>query len=127
MLFKLYPTEKTVRKTPIFAFALISVIMIPAIQQLHAASQTIDGVVTDTMCSKKHMMPGKTDAQCVQECIKDGSSYALVAGAKVYSLAAKPQTIEPFAGKHVHIEGDLKDNTITITSISEAMPKGMKM
>jgi len=49
-----------------------------------------------------------------------------VAGNKGYTLAAKPQTIAPFAGKHVHIEGDVKGNTITVTSISE-MPKNMKM
>ena len=115
------------RKTPFLVLALTSAIMIPAIQQLHAASQSIDGIVSDSMCGKKHMMPGKTDAQCVQECIKSGSSYALVAGAKVYMLAGKPQTIAPFAGKRVHIQGDLKDNTITITSITEAMPQGMKM
>jgi hypothetical protein len=115
------------KRTLLFALALMSAIMIPAIQQVHAASQTIDGVVSDSMCGKKHMMPGKTDAQCVQECIKSGSSYALVVGDKVYTLAGKPQTVAPFAGKRVHIEGSLKDNTITVTSISEAMPKGMKM
>lgn len=115
------------RKTPILALALMLAIMIPAIKQLHAAPQTIDGVVTDSMCGKKHMMPGKTDAECVQEYIKSGSSYALVVGDKVYTLSAKPQTIAPFAGKHVHIEGSLKENTITINSIAEAMPKGMKM
>ena len=115
------------RKTSILALALMSGIMISAIQQTHAASQTIDGIVSDSMCGKKHMMPGKTDAQCVQECIKSGSSYALVVGDKVYTLAGKPQTIAPFAGKRVHVEGNLKDNTITVTSISEAMPKGMKM
>lgn len=115
------------KKTSIFALALMSGIMIPAIQQVHAASQTIDGIVSDSMCGKKHMMPGKTDAQCIQECIKSGSSYALVASNEVYTLAGKPQTIAPFAGKRVHVEGNLKDNTITITSISEAMPEGMKM
>jgi Na+/proline symporter len=47
--------------TAILALALMSAMMIPAIQQLHAASQTIDGVITDSMCGKKHMMPGKTD------------------------------------------------------------------
>lgn len=71
--------------------------------------------------------PERTDAQCIQECIKSGSSYALVAGTKVYTLAAKPETIAPFAGKHVHIEGDVKGAIITVTSIAEAMPKGMKM
>jgi hypothetical protein len=117
-LFKLHPTEIAMKKTSILALALMSGIMIPAIQQVHAASQTIDGIVSDSMCGKKHMMPGKTDAQCVQECIKSGSSYALVAGDKVYTLAGKPQTIAPFAGKRVHVEGNLKANTITITSIS---------
>jgi hypothetical protein len=115
------------RKTSILALALMSGIMIPAIQQVHAASQTIDGVVSDSMCGKKHMLPGKTDAECTQECIKSGSSYALVVGDKVYTLAGKPQTIAPFAGKHVYVEGSIKDNTITITSIAEAMPHGMKM
>jgi hypothetical protein len=79
------------------------------------------------MCGKKHTMAaGKTDAQCVQECIKSGSSYALVTGSKVYTLAAKPQTIAPFAGKRVHIQGDVKGTIITVNSISE-MPKNTKM
>ncbi len=114
------------KKTATLTLALLSAIMIPAIQQVNAASQPIDGVISASMCGKKHMIPGKTDAQCVQECIKNGSSYTLVVGTKVYTLAAKPQTIAPFAGKQVHIEGDVKGNTITVTSISE-MPKNMKM
>lgn len=114
------------KMTPILTLALLSATMIPATQQVHAASQPIDGVVSDSMCGKKHMLAGKTDAQCVQECIKSGSSYALVAGTKVYTLAAKPETIAPFAGKHVHIEGDVKGTIITVNSISE-MPKNMKM
>lgn len=114
------------RKSSFIAVALMSAVMIPAIPQLHATSQSFEGIVSDTMCGKKHMMPGKTDSQCVQECAKSGSSYALVEGAGVYTLAVKPQTIAPFAGKHVHIEGSLKDNTITVTSISE-MPRKMKM
>ena len=115
------------KKTATLTLALLSAIMIPALQQVHAASQPFDGVISDSMCGKKHTMAaGKTDAQCVQECIKSGSSYALVAGSKVYTLAAKPQTIAPFAGKQVHIEGDVKGNTIKVTSISE-MPKNMKM
>ena len=36
------------KKTPFLALALMPVIMIPAIAQLHAVSQTIDGVVTDS-------------------------------------------------------------------------------
>ena len=111
------------RKKPILTLAILSVTMIPAIQQVHAATKTIEGVVSDTMCGKKHMLPGKTDAQCIQECIKSRSSYALVVGDKVYTLAGKPQAIALFAGKHVKIEGDLKGNTITFTSIHEGKAK----
>jgi hypothetical protein len=125
-MFKLNQTEKTMKKTSLFALALMPAFLIPAFQQIHAAAQTIDGVVTDSMCGKKHMMPGKSDAECTKECAKSGSSYSLVVGAKVYMLAAKPQTIAPFAGKHVHVAGSVKDNTITVTAISEAM-QGMKM
>ena len=45
------------RKTPILTLAIVSATMIPAIQQVHAAAKTIDGIVSDTMCGKKHMMP----------------------------------------------------------------------
>ena len=107
------------KKMSILTLVLMSAVMIPAIQQLNAASQSFDGIISDSMCAKKHMLPGKTDAQCIQECIKSGSCYALVVGDKAFTLAGKQQTIAPFAGKHVYIEGSLKDNTITVTSISE--------
>jgi hypothetical protein len=119
------------KKSCIFTFVLASTFMVSGMQQIHAATQSFDGVISDTMCTKKHMMPGKTDAQCIQECVKGGASYVLVVGSKVYTLAAKPQTIAPFAGKHVHIEGSIKDSSITVTSISDAqtsgMPRNMKM
>jgi hypothetical protein len=123
-------TEKTMRKTPIFTLALLFAAMIPAVQQVHAASQPIEGVISDTMCGKKHMLQAKTDAECVAECLKGKVSYALVAGDKVYTLVGKPQTIGPFAGKHVQVEGSVKGNTVTVTAIHEAesdMPADMPM
>jgi hypothetical protein len=35
-----------------------------------AATQTLTGTITDTMCGKKHMSPGKSDADCTRECMK---------------------------------------------------------
>jgi hypothetical protein len=89
------------------------------LQQLHAAPQTINGVVSDTMCGSQHMMHGKSDAECVQACVRAGSSYALVVGSKVYTLVGKPQAIAPFAGKHVQVTGEIKGSTITMTTISD--------
>ncbi len=107
------------RKTSIFALALTAV-MIPAIQQVHAASHPLEGVISDTMCGKKHMLQGKTDAECIQECLKGTAKYALVVGNKVYTLSGAPETIAPFAGKHVKVEGSVNGSTITVTAIHEA-------
>jgi hypothetical protein len=121
--FQLHSREKAMRKPYIFTYVILAAVMMPAIGQLHAATQTINGVISDSMCGKKHMMAGKSAAECVQECVKAGSSYALVAGAKVYMLAGKPAAIAPFAGKQVRIEGDVKGGTITVSSIHDAAQK----
>ena len=81
------------------------------------AAQSFTGVVTDSMCGVKHMMPGRSDAQCVQECVKAGSKYELVVGTKTYTLSSKPEKIAPFAGQHVRVEGMLKGATLDVQSI----------
>ena len=107
------------RKTSMFTLALISAIMLSVPQQVHAAAPGVDGVISDTMCGRNHMLPGKTDAECIQECMTGKVGYALLAGSNIYTLAGRPQTIAPFAGKHVHVEGTIKDKTLTVTSIHE--------
>jgi hypothetical protein len=108
------------KKPVALAFALTLAAMTPAIRQAYAAPQTFNGTVTDSMCGIKHMMPGKSAADCVRECVKAGSSYVLVSDGKMYKLAAKPQTLAEFAGKHVSVAGSLAGNKITVSSIAEA-------
>jgi hypothetical protein len=69
------------------------------------------------MCAKKHMMAGKTDAQCTEDCVKEGASYVLVSGDKVYTLSAKKGLIAPFAGKKVQVQGNLQGTSIIVTAI----------
>jgi hypothetical protein len=108
------------KKSVIFALAILFVsIGLPTLAAW-SATQTLNGVVSDSMCGKKHMMPGKSDAQCVQECVKAGSKYVLVVGEKIYTLDAKMQTIAPFAGKHVLVQGELKGATLSVQSIHES-------
>jgi hypothetical protein len=97
--------------------ALLAAVALPAFQLARAAAQTFEGVVSDSMCEKKHMMPGKSDADCIAECIKAGSAYVLVADNKVYTLTAKPGVLAAYAGKHVKVQGELKNNTITVAAI----------
>lgn len=118
------------KRSSILTIALLSAFTIPAIQQARAADQHVDGVISDSMCGRKHMATAKTGAECTQMCVKQGASYALVTKDKVYTLSAKPAALAPFAGKHVRVEGVVKDNSITVTAVHEAManmPAGMPM
>jgi hypothetical protein len=104
-------------KKQMITAAVLFTLLMPAVHVAYAASQTFTGVISDSMCKKKHMMPGKTDAQCVEECVKSGANYVLVSGDKVYTLSAKKGLIAPFAGKKVQVQGDLQGASITVTAI----------
>ncbi len=86
-----------------------------------AAPQTYTGVVTDDMCGTgKHMLPGKSDADCVRECVKSGSKYALAVGKKLYILSGDAKQFDTLAGKKVAVTGETKGNTIAVKSIAAA-------
>ncbi len=86
---------------------------------LMAAPQTFTGVVTDSMCGKKHtMMPGKPDSECVRACVKAGSKYALVVGDKVYTMSGDAKSFDALAGQKAKVTGELKGDTIAVTSIA---------
>ncbi len=86
-----------------------------------AAPQTLTGVVTDDMCGKKHtMMPGKPDSECIRECVKAGSKYALLVGDKVYTLKGDAKQFDQLAGKKVKVSGDLNGTALAVNSITAA-------
>jgi hypothetical protein len=85
-----------------------------------AAPQTLTGFVTDTMCGKKHMMPGKNDADCIRECVKAGSKYALLVGDKLYTLSGDAKQIQSLAGRKATVVGELQGSTVALKSIAPA-------
>lgn len=101
----------------IIALAVFTVITISGSISAYAAPQSFTGLVSDSMCKRKHMMPGKSDATCVNECVKAGSSYVLLVGDKAYMLSARQGVLAGFAGKQVKVTGELKNNTLTVASI----------
>lgn len=84
-----------------------------------AASQTFTGQVSDSMCGKSHMMPGRSAAECAKECAKDGD-YALVVGDKVYTLKGHKAELEKVAGADATITGSVKGDTIDVASVTAA-------
>jgi hypothetical protein len=118
------------KKNQFAILAILTASLLSVTVQSYADTQTLNGIVSDSMCGKKHMMPGKSDAECIKECVKAGSRYVLVVGDKTYSLNGKAAAIESFAGKHVQVKGDVNQNAINVTEIHEAnggSHAGMKM
>lgn len=85
-----------------------------------AAPQSFSGALSDSMCGAKHMMPGKTDAECTRECIKANSKYALVVDKKVYTLSGPQEEFSRLAGKRVRVTGEQSGDTINVKSITLA-------
>ena len=104
------------KKTLLYTLTLALSVSLAATTAL-AAPQTFRGTISDSMCKRHHMMPGKSDAQCIEECVKAGSGYVLLVGDKVYTLNAAKGVLSPYAGKSVAILGELKGETIQVTAV----------
>jgi hypothetical protein len=96
---------------------------------LRAADTTMTGRVTDTMCGATHSAKGKTDAECVADCIKMGDDFAIVvkdAGKdKVITLTsvsdANKAALLKLAGKDAKVTGTVTGDKMTVTKV-EAVP-----
>lgn len=85
-----------------------------------ASQTTLTGILTDDMCTQKHMMPGKPNADCVRECIKHGAKYVVVADGKVVELKGKQEQLSELAGKKIKVTGDLTGKALTVSSVEAA-------
>jgi hypothetical protein len=101
------------------AFATAGLILTTSLV-LAQATQTLTGTVSDVMCGKKHMMQGKTAAECTRECVKEGSDFALVVGDKIYTLKGDKTMMDKFAGANVTVKGKINGSTMTMESIKAA-------
>ncbi len=90
-----------------------------------AETQTVTGVITDSMCptgDHSGMRMGPTDAECTIACVMEhGAEFVLYDGKSAYTLSDQ-KTPEKFAGQKVKVTGtlDLKTKTIHVESIAAA-------
>lgn len=85
-----------------------------------AIAKTFTGMVSDSMCGAKHMAKDKSAAECTRECVKAGSDYALVTGAKVYTLKGDKTELDKYAGQRATVKGSLDGNNFNVQSIMAA-------
>jgi hypothetical protein len=94
----------------------LAICAIPAM----AATSTLTGVITDDMCGKTHMMPGKTNADCTRACVKHGAKFAVMSDGKLYVLAGKSSELSALAGQKATVSGELKGDTMNVVSVAAA-------
>lgn len=85
-----------------------------------AAPTTTTGILTDDMCVKKHMMPGKSNGECVRACVKEGAKYVVVTNGKTIELKGHESELNALAGKKVTVSGELKGNVLAVASVAAA-------
>jgi len=99
-------------------------LLVLGVGRLRAANpQQLTGIVSDAMCGASHMMEGKTPAECVRECVKEGSKYALVVGDKVYNLTGHETELDKLAGGKATVKGNVSGDTVQVQSVSPAQAK----
>ena len=101
---------------------LIQIGAAPAAAAKGAASgaRTFNGRISDGMCGAEHHA-GMQARACADMCVKQGVSYVLVAGGKVYQLDGAAKTIAAHSGHAVSLTGQVQGDTIKVARIE--MPK----
>lgn len=99
---------------------IIGVAVLAMAMNATAAQTTLTGVLTDNMCTKKHMMRGRSDADCVRECVRSGAKYTLVSEGKKHELKGDARMLDLFAGEVVTVSGTQSGGAIAVTAIKKA-------
>jgi uncharacterized low-complexity protein len=95
-----------------------------AVQSAAVATETYEGIVTDTRCGAKHSAKvGLSAGDCTRFCIHAGEHFALVDGEKTYELKGDPAILKRMAGERVTVSGTANGNLIEVASVREANPK----
>lgn len=85
-----------------------------------ASQTTVTGILTDNMCTKKHMMPGKPNADCVHNCVKHGAKYVVVSDGKVIEVTGNEEQFHELAGRKVKLTGEARGKTFAVAAIEAA-------
>jgi hypothetical protein len=90
----------------------------------YASRRIYNGMITDSRCGARHRMNSdKTSAECAHSCARNGASYVLVDGEKIYALAGDLTPLEKLAGERVNVSGIIEGDTITVKDVASAQPR----
>ena len=105
----------------LFATASLALASTQADDDSQSAPQiaVFSGVITDSNCNAKHRLTDQSPASCTRICIRDGASYTLVDGEKVFQLNGDVVALSQHAGQRASITGTQQGNSIQVKSIND--------
>jgi hypothetical protein len=106
-------------KTFLFSLVLAMGVMIAS-----ATEQTWTGKISDSDCGASHHKGAEhgakpmSDNDCTLACVKNGAKFVFVHSGKVYKIENQDfASLTEHAGHTVQLKGELKGDTITVSSI----------
>jgi len=82
------------------------------------ATQTYEGMVTDTRCGAKHSATiGRTATDCTIMCVRAGEKFVLIDGDTSYALSGDLVALKRAAGQRAKIIGTLNGKTISVHTV----------
>jgi hypothetical protein len=97
-----------------------------SVQQVPVAKESnetpgrvFSGIITDSRCAARHSRnSGKSSAECVRACVRNGAHYVLVDDGNVYALEGDPVELDQAASVRVEVVGLLQGETIMVRSVA---------
>jgi hypothetical protein len=84
-----------------------------------SATQTYEGMISDSHCGAKHSAAiGLSATDCTIMCVRGGEHFLLVDDKITYVLEGDPTILKQSAGRRVKITGTENDGTISVTAVS---------
>ena len=95
-----------------------------------AVEHTWTGRISDSTCGANHKKGAEhgartmSDRDCTLACVKNGSKFVFVRSGKVYKIENQDFAgLAKHAGHTIQLKGDLKGDTITVSSIEKPAKK----
>jgi hypothetical protein len=87
---------------------------IPDYQQVDPTvpGESFFGTITDARCGPRHADSEADSSECARMCVRNGSRYVFVEGARQYELAGNSSQFDQLAGKRVSLIGVLNGASI---------------
>src|SRR3990172_47947 len=107
-----------IKKARLFVLVVGGVLLLSSVLARAAGMKTLGGTVSNPHCGLKHSAPSADAATCVNSCVKNGSSYALVVSGKVYELEGGNAELQKLAGGMAKVTGTVDGMKIKVSSVS---------